>query len=65
MPDNPNTDLEFAAGHRRLSNCFLTPYFAFPDLAFILAQNLHGVTNLIEPGGARRGRSISRIRSLP
>ncbi len=51
MPDNANTDHEsehpLDCEDWRIA---FKPYSTFPDLAFILAQHLHGVTKLIEQG---------------
>jgi hypothetical protein len=51
MPNNANTDHEsehpLDCEDWRIA---FQPYSTFPDLAFVLAQHLHGVTKLIEQG---------------
>jgi len=49
MPDNPNTGESPPLDHEDWQIAF-TPYAQSPDLAFVLAQHLHGVIKLIEQG---------------
>ena len=50
MHNNPNMDSESPPLDAEDWRIAFQPYSAFPDLAFILAQHLHGVTKLIEQG---------------
>jgi hypothetical protein len=50
MPDNANTDLESPPLDHEDWNIVFRAYVKFPNLAFILAQHLHGASRLIEQG---------------
>ena len=50
MPDYANTDSESPPLDCEDWRIAFQPYENFPELAFILAQHLHGVTRLIEQG---------------
>src|ERR1044072_1995067 len=50
MPDNRITDSESPPLDCEDWRIAFQPYENFPELAFVLAQHLHGVTKLIEQG---------------
>lgn len=52
MHNNPSTDPESAPLDAEDWAIVFQPYSKFPDLAFILAQHLHGANKLVEQGQA-------------
>lgn len=50
MPDNRTTDSESPPLDHEDWQIVFRAYAKFPDLAFILAQHLHGASKLIEQG---------------
>ena len=61
MHNNPNTGQESAPLDHEDWQIAFQPYSAFPDLAFILAQHLHGVTKLIEKGARGTAEALSAL----
>jgi hypothetical protein len=62
MPDHANTDHEsehpLDCEDWRIA---FQPYSMFPDLAFVLAQHLHGVIKLIEGGRLGAADALSAL----
>jgi len=61
MPNNANTDQESSPLDHEDWQIAFQPYANFPDLAFILAQHLHGVTKLIEQGPRGTAEALAGI----
>ncbi len=61
MHNNPNTDQESPTLDCEDWRIAFQPYENFPELAFILAQHLHGVTKLIELGRLGAAEALSGL----
>lgn len=61
MPDHANTDSEPPPLDHEDWRIAFQPYANFPDLAFILAQHLHGVTKLIEQGARGTAEALAGL----
>jgi hypothetical protein len=61
MPDHANTDSEPPPLDAEDWRIAFQPYANFPDLAFILAQHLHGVTKLIEQGARGTAEALAGL----
>jgi hypothetical protein len=61
MHNNPNMDSESPPLDAEDWNIVFQPYSKFPDLAFILAQHLYGVTKLIEQGSEGTAEAMAGI----
>ena len=61
MHNNPNTDQESPTLDHEDWQIAFQPYAEFPDLAFILAQHLHGVTKLIEQGARGTAEALAGL----
>jgi len=61
MPNYANTDSELPPLDHEDWRVAFQPYFNFPDLAFILAQHLHGVTKLIEQGARGTAEALAGL----
>ena len=61
MPDHANTDSEPPPLDAEDWQIAFQPYSNFPDLAFVLAQHLHGVTKLIEQGARGTAEALAGL----
>ena len=61
MHNNPNMDSESPPLDHEDWQIAFQPYANFPDLAFILAQHLHGVSKLIEQGQEGTAEALAGI----
>ncbi len=59
MHNNPNTDSESPPLDAEDWQIAFQPYLNFPDLAFVLAQHLHGVNKLIEQGSVGTAEAVA------